>query len=349
MAKLDYGPAIALLKDARSVAVCGHVNPDGDALGCVLALTLALRSAGHSVTPLLATRECPELYDFLAGYGDLTPACEYRAVPDVFISVDVPTINRTGDGVSVFERARKSIAIDHHQGPADFADVNLVDDTAAAAGMLVWDFIEQAGIPLTPEIATCCYTALVTDTGKFQFQNADARALQAAAVMSAAGAVPSEVSRYVYQRLSMAALKLKSLVIERMELHCEGRAVLSWVTESDFERLGASKDDGESLIDVIRQLAGIEVAVMLREQGPIIRGSIRSKTSRDVAAIARHMNGGGHRAAAGFTVKGDLEEARGQVLALLEESFAQQPEAEGASGAGVTPTAAFQPVDGEPR
>ena len=87
MAKLDYGPAIELLKGAHTVAICGHVNPDGDALGSVLALTCALRSAGYQVTPLLATRERPHLYDFLYAYEDLTPACEYGAVPDVFISV----------------------------------------------------------------------------------------------------------------------------------------------------------------------------------------------------------------------------------------------------------------------
>ncbi|MDY5661750.1 MAG: bifunctional oligoribonuclease/PAP phosphatase NrnA [Coriobacteriales bacterium] len=347
MAKLDYGPAIELLKGAHTVAICGHVNPDGDALGSVLALTCALRSAGYQVTPLLATRERPHLYDFLYAYEDLTPACEYGAVPDVFISVDVPSIQRTGDGVYVFNRACKTIAIDHHQGPADFANVNLVDDRAAAAGMLVWDFIEQAGIERTPDIATCCYTALVTDTGRFQFQNADPDALKAAASMAEAGASPSEISRQVYQRRSMAALKLNSLVIDRMNLICDGRAVISWVREKDFAELGATKDDGESLIDTIRQLDGIEVAVMLREQGPIVRGSIRSKTDRDVAAIAEKMNGGGHKAAAGFTIKGRLENAYDQVVDLLSESFAQTPVARETLDAEVTRTTVFRRIGEE--
>ena len=331
----------------HTVAICGHVNPDGDALGSVLALTCALRSAGYRVTPLLATRERPHLYDFLYAYEDLTPACEYGAVPDVFISVDVPSIQRTGDGVYVFNRACKTIAIDHHQGPADFASVNLVDDGAAAAGMLVWDFIEQAGIERTPDIATCCYTALVTDTGRFQFQNADPDALKAAASMAEAGASPSEISRQVYQRRSMAALKLNSLVIDRMNLICDGRAVISWVREKDFAELGATKDDGESLIDTIRQLDGIEVAVMLREQGPIVRGSIRSKTDRDVAAIAEKMNGGGHKAAAGFTIKGRLENAYDQVVDLLSESFAQTPVARETLDAEVTRTTVFRRIGEE--
>lgn len=345
MGRLDYGPAIDHLAGERTVAVCGHVNPDGDALGSVLALTLALRQAGFEVTPLLATRELPVLYDFLEGYDSLVPACEYHGRPDVFISVDVPGIQRTGDGAAVFERAKKSIAIDHHPGPADFADISFVDDTAAAAGMLVWDFIEQAGIERTPAIATCCYTALVTDTGRFQFQNVDARALNAAASMAQAGAVPSEIARNVYQRRSAAALQLESLAVQRMETVCEGKAVISWVSEQDFRELGATKDDGESLIDCIRQLDGIEVAVMLREQGPIIRGSIRSKTTRDVASIARQMNGGGHAAAAGFTVKGSLDEAQKTVRRLLAESFAQQPCADTTLDAEVTRTTAFRRID----
>lgn len=321
--RLDYAAALELLQGARSVAVCGHVNPDGDALGSVLGMTLALRKMGYDAKPLLATRDCPETYDFLEGFASLVPACEYHASPDVFVSVDVPSIQRTGDGAHVFARASRSIALDHHQGPADFADVNLVDADAAAAGMLVWDFAQAAGVA-DAAIATCCYTALLTDTGGFQFQNADFRALSAAATMVDAGADPAAIAGAVYQRASVAKLRLHALVTDRMQSICDGHAVLSYVTEDDFAALGATLEDGESLIDTIRQLGGIDVAVMLRGQGPVVRGSIRSKAGRDVAAIARKMNGGGHAAAAGFTIKGTLDQARATVTELLEESFAAQ-------------------------
>ena len=344
MMKLDYTQGIELLDGAHSIAICGHVNPDGDCLGSVLALTLGLRSLGYEVTPLLATREQPKLYDFLECYADFVPACEYHARPDVFILVDVPSVSRSGDGEYVFKRAKRTLVIDHHQGDASFADIGYVDSSAAAAGMLVWDFLEQAGVEMTPQIATCCYTALVTDTGRFQFQNADSRALMAAADMAAAGAIPSEVARYVYQRRSWAALQLESLVVRRLELLFDGRLALSWACESDFEELGASKEDGDSLIDAIRQLDGVEIAVMLREQGPIVRGSIRSKTDRDVAAIAAKMNGGGHKAAAGFTIHGKLPEARAIVEELVAASFAEQPSAPMTTDAEVTSTPAFTKI-----
>lgn len=344
MAKIDFSEGIDLLKGEHTVAICGHVNPDGDCLGSVLALTLALRSCLFEVTPLLATREAPGLYDFLEGYEWLTPACDYHEDPDVFIMVDVPSLQRCGDGAHVFKRAKKTLLIDHHQGDGSFADVAYVDEKAAAAGMLVWDFIDQSGITLTPEIATCCYTALVTDTGRFQFQNTDPAALRAAADMAQAGAVPSDISRYVYQRQSLASIQLRALVMRRMELLFDKKVVLSWVCEADFKNLGATKDDGDSLIDQIRQLDGIEVAVMLREQGPIVRGSIRSKTDRDVSVIAAKIGGGGHKAAAGFTIKGGLDEARHVVTKLLRESFEAKPEGVPSSGAGVTYTTAFPPV-----
>ena len=349
MARLDFTKGIDLLKGEQKIAICGHVNPDGDCLGCVLALTLALRSCAFDVTPLLATRECPGLYDFLEGYEWLTPACEYNETPDVLILVDVPSLQRTGDCERVFKRAKKTLLIDHHQGDGSFADVAYVDSTAAAAGMLVWDFIDQAGITLTPAIATCCYTALVTDTGRFQFQNTDPAALRAAADMAQKGASPSEISREVYQRRSLAAIQLNALVMRRMELLFDGRLVLSWVREVDFKNLGATKDDGDSLIDQIRQLDGIEVAVMLREQGSIVRGSIRSKTDRDVAAIAARMGGGGHRAAAGFTIKGSLEDARTIVLNLISQSFADRPKARPTTDAEVTRTTVLNAIEEQSR
>lgn len=321
MTSFDYAGAIEALEGARTVAVCGHVNPDGDCLGSVLALASGLRGMGYEVAPLLATRERPRLFDFLEGYDDLTPACDYHENPDVFFLVDVPTPTRAGDAEQVFKRAGKTIVIDHHQGDGSFADLAYVDSSAAATGMLVWDFLEQAGADMTHAIATCCYTALVTDTGKFQFQNTDSRALRAAAVMAGAGADPAHIAFYVYQRKSWAALKLDSLVMRRMELLFDGRVVMSWVSEEDFKELGANKEDGDSLIDVIRQLDGIEVAVMLRGQGPIVRGSIRSKSDYDVAAIAEKMDGGGHKAAAGFTIKGSLEQARETVTSILAEQF----------------------------
>lgn len=321
MAKLDYAKAVAILEGARTVAICGHVNPDGDCLGSILALAAALRSRGVEVAALLADQERPALYDFLEGYETLTPAGAYHGYPDVFVAVDVPSAERMGQGYDVFRRCRRTIMIDHHENPADFATANYSDPHCAAAGILIWDLIDQMGIQRTPAIATCCYTALVTDTGRFQFQNTDAVALRAAAAMTTAGASPSFISSKVYQRKSLASLQLESLVVQRAGFLCQGRAVISWIDMDDIKKLGASKDDCENLIDVIRQLNGVEVAAILRGQKDCVRGSIRSKTNRDVAHIARKLGGGGHSAAAGFSYFGDMNDAIKTVASLIIEDF----------------------------
>ena len=321
MAGFDFSGAISALKTAHNICVCGHINPDGDCLGSVMGLTLGLRRLGLNVTPLLASAEKPRMFDFLEGFDELVPAREFKTNPDVFVVVDVPDLKRLGDGAAVLNRAGKVIRIDHHPAPEAISEITFEDTTAAAAGMLIWELLGQADVDRSGSIASWCYTALVTDTGRFQFQNADARALNAAAEMVTAGASPNEICTNVYQRKSLAALKFEALVAQRLLFACDGRVALSYITQQDYVDLDATTDDSDSLIDYIRQLDGIEVAIMLREQEDFVRGSIRSKGSKDVAAIAREMNGGGHRAAAGFTLYEDLEKAKQTVLRLVERSY----------------------------
>lgn len=321
MAGFDYAGAVSLLKEAKTVALCGHRNPDGDCLGSVLALAQALQSLGIEAAPLLATREKPQLYDFLPGFEQLTPAADYSGEPDVFVMLDVPEDARMDDAAAVRARSRATVKIDHHAGPADIADYSYIDTDAAAAGVLVWELLPQLGAERTAGIARCCYAALLTDTGSFRFQNADQRAFEAAAQMVAAGAEPSLVATMVYQRKSLAALQLESRVAQRARFACGGRMVISWMDEADLAELGATKDDCEELTDVVRQIAGPEVSVILRGQGDHIRGSIRSKTTHDVQAIAKKMNGGGHKAASGFTLYGDIQEAIDTVIGHVAASF----------------------------
>lgn len=322
MARFDYAGAIALLENARRVAVCGHINPDGDCVGSALGLALALRERGIEATPLVAAHALPASLDFLPGFELLELASEYRGHADVFIAVDVPSADRLGDGIPLFTAAPKTIVFDHHEGPASFATESYGDPTAAAAALLVWEFAQQLGVEHAPGIATCCYTALVTDTGRFQFQNTDARALRAAAELVEAGANASDICLNLFQRKPLTTLELETLTVQRARFMCGGRAVLSWIDDDDLARLGATREDAEDLIDTIRQLEGVEVAVMLKGQaGGHIRGSLRSKSELDVAAVARKMSGGGHKAAAGFSLTGAIEPALDTVGGHLAELF----------------------------
>ena len=330
MVRFDYSGAVALFEAAQTVALCGHKNPDGDCLGSILALTQVLKAKGIQATPLLATADKPANLDFLAGYEDLVPAADYQESPDVFVMVDVPSDERMADGAAVKARAAKTLKIDHHVGPEDIADIAYIDPSAAAVGTMVWQLIDQMGVPRTAEAAQCCYVALMTDTGSFRYQNADADAFAMASEMVLAGADPATAATNLYQRKSVAAVQLEARVAERARFACQGRLVISWMDDDDLAELGATRDDCEELTDVVRQIAGPEVSVILRGQDGHIRGSIRSKTAHDVRAIAEKMNGGGHVAASGFTLYGSMDKAIETVISKVAESFDDTAEGAGA-------------------
>ncbi|MCD8200118.1 MAG: DHH family phosphoesterase [Coriobacteriaceae bacterium] len=324
MAGFDFADALEKIDQAHSIAICGHINPDGDCIGSQLALTLALRARGKEVASLLAGTSFPDLYSFLEGYDTIVSAGSYDGTPDLFIAVDVPGADRLGDGQAVFSRSPDSVLIDHHLPGETWTQAAYVDTDAAAVSILIWELLCQMDAERSAAIALCCYTALLTDTGSFQFQNADERAFAAAADMVKAGASPAQAAAKIYQERSVAGLRIEALVVDRMKFICDGRAVLSWATQKDFEDLGATMDDGEGLIDVIRQLGGIDVAVMLREQEGFVRGSLRAKGDVDVSVIAKKMNGGGHAAAAGFRIEGTLDEAMDTVEKTLSPYLSDQ-------------------------
>ncbi len=309
--------AEVLLK-AQTIAICGHVSPDGDCLGAGLALAHALRGLGKKVAALTARPDPIEQgLRFLPGADMLMAAADYDGVPDVFVAVDVPTPERLGDGDAVRRRARTTVTVDHHAAPDAMADYSYTDPDAAATAMLVWRLAHFLGANCEGAVATCCYTGLMTDTGRFQYQNTDEGVFSAAAQMVAAGARPGDISCEVYQNRTLASLLLEAMVIDRMVFLDEGRCVISWLEMTDFERLGAQKSDAEPLVNVLRSMGGVRVACMLRQQDGAVRGSLRAKDDTDVAAIARGFGGGGHRAAAGFTFQGTVAQAVEELSGIL--------------------------------
>lgn len=294
-------------------AVCGHINPDGDCLGSQLALACALRKLGKHVTCLLADTSAVEPgMAFLPGAGSMVAADDYHEVPQVFVAVDVPTPDRLGEAArKLHAQAALTITIDHHGVPERMSDLSYTDADAPSTTMLIW---EVAGHLLGAQgrdasIATCAYTGLMTDTGGFRYQNATVGSFAAASEMVAAGADPSAIARNVFQSRRLASVELEGRAIEHLRMLDEGRVALSWISQLDMEACEAQKADAEPLVDVLRSIAGVRVACMLREQKDVVRGSLRAKDDTDVSAIAREFNGGGHVAAAGLTIEAPLDEA----------------------------------------
>jgi phosphoesterase RecJ-like protein len=237
------------------------------------------------------------------------------------VYVDVSVRERIGVGAAIADSAKRRFAIDHHAGTEEVAELNFIDPSAASCTILVWEVMRELGVEPTPEIALCAYTGLMTDTGRFQYQNTDERAFKAAAQMVAAGAQPSLAGREFFQNRAIASLKLEQRMISRMEILHEGQVAFSYITLADFAECQAENADAEALIDTLRSVRGVRVACIMKERDGFVRGSLRAKDDdTDVASIARQLGGGGHRAAAGFTLVMPLEQAISQVKSLLAEA-----------------------------
>ena len=318
----DARSMAAALSGCNTFAICGHVNPDGDCLGSTLALAHALRQMGKCAHVLLVEDVPVEPgLRFLPGFDGLVPAEKYGETPDAFVYVDVSVRDRIGCAAAIADRAAHRFAIDHHPGTEAVAELNYIDPSAASASMLVWEVVRELGITLTPELALCAYTGLMTDTGRFQYQNTDARAFEAASQMVAAGAQPALAGREFYQNRSIASLQLEQRMVARMEVMAGGECAFSHIRLSDFAECNAENSDAESLIDTLRSVRGVRVACLLKEREGFVRGSLRAKDDdTDVSEIARQLGGGGHKAAAGFTLRIPIDEAIAQVKSLLAEA-----------------------------
>lgn len=329
----SFDEIAAFVEDAATFAVCGHINPDGDSIGSVLGMTAVLRQAGKSVTPLMADGStAPHKFAYLQGYGDLMRASDYTDVPDVLIQLDTATRDRMGEAEALLQRCAKSVSIDHHPGDGIGADMSHVDPGSASASMLVWEFSKAMVGEPDPFVAMACYTGLLTDTGRFQFQNTSPGAFAAASEMVEAGADPSLAATELFMNRSLDVLKLESRTVSRIGLTPSGKFAYSWITDRDNQELGVSYEDAEGLVDVVRSVEDIDAALLMRECPEGMRCSIRAKRNLDVSAIARMYGGGGHKAAAGFTIEGDMSEKIGWMVGQLEQIERQIEESDGAKG-----------------
>lgn len=241
------------------------------------------------------------------------PASAYTGNPDLFISVDVPVVERLNNSAEVLRRSSHVVCFDHHPAREEFAELSLRCVGAAACAMIIDRFLDNCGIVARDGVATCLLCGLVTDTGRFQYQNADAAAFHAASRLVAHGADPARVALEVYQSMRVEFLHLKSIVMGRIKTVAHGRVAYSYAYQSDLEACGVTSDECDGLVDVVRSVMGVEVCLFLKgiEGDTKVRGNLRSKGDLDVSEIAANFGGGGHHAAARlFQQRNDSRDAR---------------------------------------
>jgi phosphoesterase RecJ-like protein len=315
--------ADALRQHDRFLVVT-HENPDGDALGSLLAATLALRQLGKdAVMYLPGPTPLPREYAFMP-LDELVREPPADAADRVLLAVDCAKEDRIGDEAAL-SRAPLVLDVDHHHDNTRFGDLNLIVADASSTGEVLRDVFAELGLELTPELAEPLYIALVTDTGRFQYANTTPKALRLAAELVDAGADIHAVFQQVYESVEFAKLKLLARVLDRAAVLEGGRIVVSHLLRTDFADVGASEPYSEGLIDYLRAVEGAELAVLIREQlnqgATAHKGSLRSSIDElDVSAIARRFGGGGHRQAAGFSTDLPLPE----IVEQIREGFLLQ-------------------------
>ncbi len=310
----------ALLEAFRShprFLLTSHARPDGDAIGSVLAMAEVLQQLGVE-TRVVLLDEIPAIYRSLPGVEtilqtpDVTRIESDPSVPAILLECD--GIPRCGlEGLE----GRMLINIDHHASGREFGAINWIDENACAVGEMIYRIAIAAGVKITPSMATCLYTAVLSDTGSFTYASTNADTFAMVHNLAAHGANPSQIARDIY--FSNPESKIRLLGTALSNLHTDGPLAWSWVTTSDMDRAGAGEEDCEGVVNYLISIAGVESAVFLRElpTSAQYRLSIRSKGKVDVAQVAEFFGGGGHRSASGCTLEGPLPVATERILSQL--------------------------------
>lgn len=303
----NISDAIALINTAKTIALCAHVKPDGDAIGSTLALGETLTNMGK-VCDCLSFDDIPEYLSFLPLLDHFTS--EARESYDLFIALDTSDIHRLGVGAKILENTPHSITIDHHVTNTGFAEVSLVDKYASSTCELIHRFIKALNAAPSKESATLLFNGITTDTGRFMYQSATKETFETAAELITLGADRQLINYHLYQSTPIRKITLWKEVLDRSQFFMDGKLVITSVTEKMVADNGAHMDDTEEMISDLRDIDGVEVAAMIKEYGPLEQKvSLRSKRVIDVSTFAKKFGGGGHVHAAGLTLTATPNEA----------------------------------------
>jgi phosphoesterase RecJ-like protein len=303
------------LRKHNKFAVVSHVRPDGDALGSTLALTLSLKELGKDVR---AWNEdgMLEKYDFLARAELLTEPPSASEDFDVVVALDTAVQNRLGTTVAAIGRAKLWINIDHHPSNPGYGDLVYIDPTAPATGQILFEFLTNQKFPITPAIAENLYAAISTDTGSFQYPNTTTRTFEIAAELVRCGVDVGRISQLLYENFPRRRIELLRGLLGTMRFACDGKLAWFSLSQGSALTLGVLPEDNEGLIDHLRAIRGVIVAIFFEElTDGKVRVSMRSKNDAvDVCTICTQFGGGGHVLAAGARVRGTLPEVEKKIV-----------------------------------
>ena len=306
---LDLARAAAALSSAPRVALACHVNPDADAMGAMLGLSLILRSHGAQTVCSFPNDpfEPPRWTEQLPGNDALVPPAEFPAEPEVMVTCDVASMDRLAMLAKPASKARELIWIDHHVSNDGLGTISLVDPIASSTSEIVFRLAKEMGVELTADAATCLYAGIVTDTGRFQYEAVRPETLRVGAELREFPFDHARLVRALYEDDRVAYLHLAGTALQRLTLEADADLVWTSLTQADLAAAEVHPNEADDLIDLIRTTREADVAALVKEQRDgRLKVSMRSRGGHDLATVAQAFGGGGHRLASGYTSRHDL-------------------------------------------
>ena len=302
---------------AKKIVLYPHLNMDGDTLGSCVALCRVFRDKGID-SHILIVEDIPDNLKFLDN-GYCTNELSIADDADISMLIDSGELKRIKGREEAFQKGKMSICIDHHETSDSFCDLNHINSCAAATGELVFKLLKEMDVTGDKEIANALFAAITTDTGNFQYSNTERLSHEIVAELYDWGLDSVRVSNEIYENYRLERLKLEADAMSRAEIIGGGKVAITCVTQEMLKATGALMNETENIVDNLRSIRGVEVAVLLKEEEEkLIRGSLRSKEWFDVAEFAKCLGGGGHKHASGFTSYKTIEETAEEVKREIE-------------------------------
>ena len=303
------------INNAESIVILTHENPDGDAIGTGLALYNALKEYGKN--PDIIIPEYPRTFSFLPGADEIKKSSDIEKY-DLAISVDCATIKMLNGFANYFENAKVKVSIDHHSTNTMFGDLNYVSPDAPACAQILLVVLNYFKIEITKDIGTCILTGIITDTGGFKYSSVTAETFEFVAWLLNKGINVSKIYRKVLQVKTKANFELTRMAMERLEFLEDGKVAFTYITKEDEEKVNAESGDHEGIVEVGRDIEGVEVSIFLRETDKGCKVSMRSNEYVNVSDVCILLGGGGHIRAAGASMQCNIEQAKEKILRQIK-------------------------------
>jgi len=314
------------IKEANHILLASHSDPDGDAVGSLLALGIAIGRRGQKTTIYNAS-PIPAVYRFLPSVERIVRHMKKANTYDLALIMDCGDLPRIGEASTTVSQIPVVINIDHHISNTGFGDIQLIDPSACSTAEIVYRLIKALDAPLDKAIATSLYTGILTDTGSFRFSSTNQAAFAISQEMAELGVEPHDVAQHVYGTYSLGRIKLLNLALDSIEISENGKLSIMTVTGAMFAETGTHPEDVDGMINYARRIEDVKVAALIQEQQNgntnsnshcRYHVSLRSDGNVDVAAIAGSFGGGGHASAAGFQIEATLTELKSDIITLAQ-------------------------------